>query len=95
MAAESTLIGFLNDKEFSIPLAQILLFVAANSICLLLGKFRMGLVITYCFVFFWGYVYKREFLIATFEKTEWGMPLYAFFGTFILIMGAIGLLKKD
>ncbi|MBF0463774.1 MAG: hypothetical protein HQK88_00665 [Nitrospirae bacterium] len=94
-ATDSTLIGFLTDKEFSIPLAQMLLFVIANSVCLLLGKFRLGLVVTYMFVFFWGYIYKREFLIATFEKTEWGVPLYAFFGTFILIMGTIGLLKKD
>jgi len=72
-----TVHGFLSDTSFAVPLAQVVLFVAIISLCLLLGRHRLGLVITLCFVFFWSFVLNFKFFVHVLNDLKWGLQLYA------------------
>lgn len=79
--------GFLSDTSFAVPLAQVVLFVAIISLCLLLGRHRLGLVITLCFVFFWSFVLNFQFFVHLLNDVKWGLQIYAL--TALLMFGMI------
>jgi hypothetical protein len=79
--------GFLGDTSFAVPLAQVVLFVAIIAFCLLLGRHRLGLVITLCFVFFWSFVLNFKFFVHLLNDVKWGLQIYAL--TALLMFGLI------
>jgi len=83
--------GFLGDTTFSVPLAQVTLFVAVISFCLLLGRHRLGLVITLCFVFFWSFVLNFKYFVELLNAQKWGLQLYALSGLLLFAMIVLGL----
>lgn len=81
----NTIIGFFSDKEFAIPLGQVIIFVIINSFCLLFGKYKMGLLISYCFVMYWGFIVNQNYFITMLGETTWGLTIYIFAGLVMLI----------
>ncbi|HKN19580.1 MAG TPA: hypothetical protein VJW95_07270 [Dissulfurispiraceae bacterium] len=86
-AVDSFLTG---GESLAIPLGQVLIFVLITSYCLLFAKYKLGLLITYCSVFYWGFISNREFIIDRFGNTSWGLILYVLVGIFMVIMFLIG-----
>jgi hypothetical protein len=82
--------GFLFEREFSIPLWEVAVFVGIVTFCLLFGRHRMGLLITYGFVFYWGFISNMSKFINMLENTEWGMPVYVFSGFLMFIVVLVG-----
>jgi hypothetical protein len=90
------LTAFVSDSDaFSIPFGQVLIFVVINSFCLLFGRHKLGLLITYCFVLFWGFISNREYFIDHFGHTTWGMVVYGFAGIFMVIVLVIGFFQSS
>jgi hypothetical protein len=83
--------GFLGDTTFSVPLAQVVLFVAITAFCLLLGRHRLGLVITLCFVFFWSFVLNFKFFVHLLNDVKWGLQIYAAAALLLFAMIVLGL----
>lgn len=83
--------GFLGDTTFSVPLAQVVLFVAIIAFCLLLGRHRLGLVITLAFVFFWSFVLNFKYFVDLLDHMKWGLQLYALSGLLMFAMIVLGL----
>ncbi|MEW6739522.1 MAG: hypothetical protein ACOYU2_01015 [Nitrospirota bacterium] len=81
---------FFSDKEFAIPLGQVVIFVIINSFCLLFGKHKMGLLISYCFVMYWGFIFNQTYFINILGKTSWGLTVYIFAGVVMFITIIIG-----
>jgi len=67
-------------KEFSIPLWEMIVYVFFITFCLLLGKHRLGLLTSYCFVFYWGFLSHLDSFFNITSQYQWGMPLYVFSG---------------
>ncbi|HXW68442.1 MAG TPA: hypothetical protein VEJ88_02440 [Dissulfurispiraceae bacterium] len=87
----NSVVSFLTGGEaLAIPLGQVLIFVMITSYCLLFAKYKLGLLITYCFVFYWGFISNREFIIDRFGSNSWGLILYVLVGIFMVIMFLIG-----
>jgi hypothetical protein len=82
--------GFLLEREFAIPILEVAIFVSVISFCLLFGRHRMGLLITYGFVFYWGFISHMSKFVNMLENTEWGMPLYVFSGFLMCIVVIVG-----
>ena len=82
--------GFFSGKEFSVPLLEVIAFVIFNSMCLLFGRYRLGLVISYCFVFYWGFIFNMNNFVKMLDGTTWGLPVYGFFGVFMFAVAIIG-----
>jgi hypothetical protein len=71
------------------------MFFVANSLCLLMGRFRLGLLLSYTFVFYWGFIYNREYLLGLLGKTEWGILLYVLSGAIILFTFLVASFKRE
>ena len=83
--------GFLGDTTFSVPLAQVVLFVGIIAFCLLLGRHRLGLVITLCFVFFWSFVLNFRFFMYVLNDVAWGPQIYFLSGLLLFALIILGL----
>ena len=88
--------SFLSQGDYlSIPFGQVMVFVVINSFCLLLGRHKLGLLITYSFVLFWGFISNREYFVDRFGQTTWGMVVYVFSGLAMVIIFIIGFFQGD
>ena len=92
----NAVVSFLQGGEgFSIPFGQVMIFVVVNSFCLLLAKYKLGLLTTYCFVFYWGFISNREYFIDRFGNTSWGMIVYVLAGILMIITFIISFFQSD
>jgi hypothetical protein len=83
-------VNVLTGQEFTIPVWEVILFVIIISACLLLGRNRMGLVASYCFVFYWGFISNMTNFTTMLGNSSWGMPLYVFSGFLMFIVVITG-----
>ena len=51
---ENPLTNFFTDKSLSVPLSQVMLFALIITLCMLFGRHKMGLLVSYAFVFLLG-----------------------------------------
>lgn len=86
---------FSQGDELSIPFGQVMIFVVINSFCLLLGRHKLGLLVTYSFVLFWGFISNREYFVDRFGQTTWGLVVYALAGFTMVIIFIIGFFQGD
>lgn len=91
----NSLLNFFSGKEFSVPLGQVIIFVTINSFCLLFGKHKLGLLISYCFVIYWGFIFNHTYFMGIFEGTTWGLPVYIFSGVAMFILSVIGYFQDN
>ena len=54
---------FFSLTKLAIPVTQMALLIAMNTIALLFGRIKLALLITYLFTLYWGYVLYREILV--------------------------------
>lgn len=90
----SNLIGFFWDTTFSVPLAQVVVFVVLVSLCMLLSRFRVGLLITLGFVFFWAFVLNFRYFVDLLERRPWGLQVYALSGLLVFAVFLLGLFRE-
>ena len=88
-------IEFVSDQRFSVPLGQVIIFVVVNSVCLLMGRHKLGLLVSYLFVFYWGYFFNREHLTDALGSTQWGLIVYIFAGVLMVIMTILGFFRDS
>ncbi|MFO0754119.1 MAG: hypothetical protein U0411_12455 [Thermodesulfovibrionales bacterium] len=86
---------FTDTSSLAIPFGQMLIFVVLNSFCLLLGKYKLGLLVSYCFVLYWGFISNREFFIDTFGRTTWGLIIYALSGIAMVVVLIVGFFQSS
>ena len=81
----NTFLQFVSSKGFFISLEDIILFVLFTSFCMLFGRYKLGLLFTYCFVFYLGYVLNGSYCVNILVNTTWGLFLYGVSG-FIMVV---------
>lgn len=84
------MIDLLTNKEFAVPLGEVIIFVLVNSFCILFGKYKLGLLVSYCFVFYWGFIFNLKYFINLLGGTTYGMLAYIFFGVMMLVLAIVG-----
>lgn len=87
--------AFLSDKALSIPLGQVLLFTLLMTLCMLFGRHKLGLMISYAFVFFWGFIFNRSYFIDLLGNTSGGLYSYALFGFLMAVLAIVGMFQGD
>jgi len=90
----ASLTKFLADKQFAVPLGQMLLFAFLVSICFFLSRHKMGLLISYAFVFYWGFVFNHNYFIDLLGYATTGFFLYVFCGVITAALILIGFLRE-
>ncbi|MFQ5715483.1 MAG: hypothetical protein ACE5GQ_00110 [Nitrospinales bacterium] len=91
----SELLNFLADNSLNVPLGQVLLFVLLIAICFFLGRHKLGLLISYAFVFYWGFIFNRAYFVDVLGETTFGLYIYVFCGLVTAVMVFIGFWLRD
>ena len=87
--------NFLSSKEITIELWQFILFLVINSFCLLGRRFKLGLLASYCFVFYWGFIVNTTYFFEILGgKPQW-LVIYALFGFSMLIIFIVGTFLEE
>lgn len=87
--------AFLSDKSMSVPMSQVLLFTLLMTLCLLFGRHKLGLLVSYSFVFYWGFVFNRSYFIDLLGNTTTGLYTYTVFGFLMAVLAIVGMFKKS
>ena len=81
-----------STENFAVPALQVFLLMLVNSICFLLQRYKVGLLVSLCFAFYWGFVFNREqFLAAT---TSTGLVVYLGSGFAMLVVVMVGFFRE-
>jgi len=88
------LLQFFSDKDFAVPLWEVILLVLINSICLLLGRHRLGLIVSYLFVFYWGFIFNSTYFVNMMGYFTWGLYIYVISGVVMAIIFLISFFVK-
>jgi len=70
--------------EIAVPVYQMIFFVLVVTLCLLFTRFKLGSSVTFCFTFYWGFIYNKEIFI----EIEGFSPFFFFYlfsGLFIIV----------
>jgi len=86
--------AFLSDKTMSVPMGQALIFMTLICLCMLFGRFRLGLLISYMFVYYWGFVFNRSYFVDILGQSTFGMYAYTISGFLMIGLAVMGLAKK-
>ena len=86
---------FLSGKVFFISLGQITFMFLACFLCLLYGKHKTGLLLSYFFIFYWGFISNRIYWLEVFGDSGIGLMIYFGTATAIALMGVLSLFQHD
>ncbi len=95
MQGLSEAMEFLSGKVFFISLGQITFMFLACFLCLLYGKHKTGLLLSYFFIFYWGFVSNRIYWLEVFGDSGIGLMMYFGTATAIALMGVLGFFQTD
>lgn len=87
--------GNLQEMQLTIPVAHMALFVALISFCLLFARYKVGLSITFCFTFYWGFIYNKDVFFTTLEGSSPFLFLYFFSGFLLLVFALFSFVAED
>ena len=82
------------SERFAIPALQVFLLMLLNSVCLLLGRFKQGLLLSYCFAFYWGFVFSRDQLMAAGAMSTGALTVYLISGMAMLAVAMVGFFRE-
>ena len=81
------------SAQISIPIIEVVLLLVLSTGALLLGRFRLALLINYCFTLYWGYVANMGLFTAKeVAKLNGYSFAYFSFGILIVLLAMIGLI---
>lgn len=91
----NNLLEFISDKELAVPLGQVIFFMALNSVAILLGRFKLGLLISYCFVMYWGFIANGKYFFDMLGNTHWGLTVYIFSGLIMFVLFVLSFFRES
>jgi len=86
---------FLSDEKLVLPFGQVIFFTFLVSLCFLFGRNKLGLLIAYNFVFYWGFILNHEYFINILGDTSGYFFLYFFCGLVASLLTLIGSFKES
>lgn len=85
----------LHDMQLTIPVAHMALFVALLSFCLLFARYKLGLSITFCFTFYWGFIYNKDVFFTSFEGSSPFLLIYFLSGFLLILFALFSFVSED
>ena len=85
----------LHEMQLTIPVAHMALFVGLISFCLLFARYKLGLSITFCFTFYWGFIYNKEVFFTNFEGSSPFLFVYFLSGFLLLLFALFSFISED
>lgn len=86
---------FLSMNEFSIPVAQIVSYVFISTLSFFFRRYKMGLMVSFSYVFYWGFVHGSEIFIDKMGKATPGLIIYLFCGLMLAVLVVVGFFREE
>ncbi len=81
--------------ELSIPITQMIIFVGVTAFCFLFSRFKLGLSITFCFTFYWGFVYNKDAFFSSFDGSGQFLAYYFFSGLLLILFALFSFVTEE
>ncbi len=88
-------VEFLSTNEFTIPLSQVVFYVFFSTLCFFLRKYKLGLMISYAFVFNWGFLHSSATFVNMAGKPTTGLFIYLASGLMMAVLVVIGFFREE
>lgn len=85
----------MDTTEFIIPIGQIFTYMICSSVCFLLRRYKMGLMISYAYVFNWGILHGGANYINMVGKPTMALFLYLGSGLMMSMLVFIGFFREE
>ena len=72
--------GFLYTTELVIPVGQIVAYMFLSTLCFFLKKYKLGLMTSFAFVFYWGFLQSSVSFVDMLGQPTLGLFMYLFSG---------------
>ena len=86
---------FLLTTKFSIPLGQIVAYVFFNTVCFFLRRYKLGLMISFAFVFNWGFLHASSNFVDNLGQPTLGLFLYLASRLTIAVLVLMGFIRNE
>lgn len=86
---------FLSANEFSIPLIQVVSYMFCSTFCFFFRKYKLGLLISYAYVFNWGFLHGSMHFVDMMGKPTMGMFVYLASGLMLAVLVVIGFFREE
>ncbi len=86
--------NFSATTEFTIPIVQIIFYMFLNTFCFFFRKYKLGLMISFAFVFYWGFIHSSSSFVDMMGSLTLGFFVYLFSGFLIITLALVGFLQE-
>ncbi len=81
--------------ELTIPVGQLLFFAGLSILCLLWGRYKIGVAVSFCFTFYWAYIYNRDIIYESISGTPYVLILYFLSGIMLILCALCAFSVQD
>ena len=85
----------MEAMEFVIPLGQIISYMFFSTICFFLRRYKMGLMISFAFVFNWGLMHGRANFTDMLGRPTMGLLVYLAAGAMMAMLVLWGFFREE
>ena len=85
----------LTQLELAVPLEYVILYVLALTLCLFLKRNLLGIILSYIFVLYMGFLYNPPFMEYALKGNLAFVFAYICFGILILVLAIIGVFRSE
>ena len=90
----NSILGNFGGAAFSIPLGQMVLAFGLCLMCLLWGRHKWGLLVSYFFIFYWGFIANRLYWVDLLGGSTFGLFFFVFCGLGLILMGVVSVFQE-
>jgi len=86
--------NFLATTQFTIPTGQIIFYMFLSAFCFVFRKYKLGLMISFAFVFNWGFLNSSPSFVDMMGDPTLGFYVYLFSGFSLITLALVGFLRE-
>lgn len=87
--------GFLYTTELVIPVGQVVFYMFLSTLCFFLRKYKLGLMTSFAFVFYWGFLQSNVSFVDVLGKPTLGLFIYLFSGLMLAALALVGFFTTE
>jgi len=95
MEMTNSLSQLYSGGTLSLPLEQFVILIGISFFCLINGRHKMGFLLSYFFIYYWGIIMNRSYWLGLFEGSWAGMVFMIAVGLSFAMAGLLGVFQKE
>jgi len=88
-------VEFLTTQEFTIPVIQVVFYMVVSTACFFFKKYKLGLMVSYAFIFNWGFLHSVSTLEKMAGKLTLGLLVYLVSGLMLAVLVVWGFFREE